>query len=320
MTGYRQAGAIRTVAVIGSGVIGAGWTAAFLGAGLEVRLFDPATDSARHTNAHVNHAWPQMVMLGRASQGDDWQARLTIAASLEDAARSADYVQENTPEQLHPKQELIERLDALAPAEVIIASSTSSFAITELQAACRHPGRIVLGHPFNPVHLMPLVEIGGGALTDPAAIGAAADFYTRLGKSPIKLRKEVFGHIANRLASALFREAVSLVAEDVASVSDIDMALSLGPALKWAIQGQFTSFHTTGGEGGLADFLAKFSPGVVRRWESMSTPDLLDPGLQAKLVGQMAELAGQRSVAEVAEAQDRKLLAILRLLAENPET
>lgn len=313
---YRDSNVIRTVAVIGAGVIGAGWAAAFLGSGRAVQLHDPDGSAGERTWAHVRHAWPQMVALGHAHADDNWEARLSFHATVEAAVQGADFVQENTPERLDLKQSLFAQLDALVGADVLIASSTSSFPISELSVKCINAARCVLGHPFNPVHLMPLVEVGGGEHTSDAAIDTALDFYRALGKVPIRLRQEIFGHIANRLTSAMFREAVSLVANGVASVEDIDNAVRFGPALKWAIQGQFATFHTSGGTGGLADFLPKFAPGIIRRWQTMTEPDLADPALQAMLVEQMRAAAGGREIGAIVEKQDRYLMELLKLFAD----
>jgi carnitine 3-dehydrogenase len=314
MPDYRSQNEVRSVATIGAGVIGAGWVAAYLASGRSVRLFDPAEGAAERTRAHVAGAWPQMVELGLAQPDDDWAPRLTVHDSLEDAVSGADFVQESTPERTDLKRSLFESLDRLVPAEVIVASSTSSLPITALQAGLASAHRFVLGHPFNPVHLLPLVEVGGGEATAEAAIVIAQALYEAMGKQPIRLRREIFGHIANRLTSAMFREAVRLVAEDYATIADIDRAISHGPALKWAIQGQFTTFHTSGGVGGLAEFLPKFSEGIVRRWSTMTDPALTDTDLQAKLIEQMAEASAGRSVADIAEHQDKMLMAMLKLL------
>jgi carnitine 3-dehydrogenase len=240
-----------------------------------------------------------------------------VHGDLESAVAGADFIQESTPERPDLKRGLFEQLDRLAPPDVIVASSTSSLPISELAAGLVTRGRFVLGHPFNPVHLMPLVELGGGEETDPTAIDAAQALYVAMGKRPVRLQREIFGHIANRLTSAMFREAVSLVASGTASVEDVDAAIRFGPALKWAIQGQFTTFHTSGGDGGLAAFLKHFSPGIIRRWETMTTPDLADPQLQAELVRQMADTTANRPVAELAAAQDDALVVLLQALGSS---
>ena len=318
MAAYCGADRIATVAAVGGGVIGSGWVAAFLGWSRAIRLYDPAPDAEVRTRAHVAHAWDQMVALGLAREGDDWESRCTVHATLEEAVAGADFVQESTPERTDVKRALFAELDRLVPPDVLIASSTSSLPITELQAGLATASRFVLGHPFNPVHLIPLVEVGGGTATDVAAVDTAVALYTTLGKQPIRLARELFGHIGNRLTSAMFREAVRLVVEGYASVADVDKAIRFGPALKWAIQGQFTTFHTSGGPGGLAEFLPKFAPGIVRRWSTMTDPALDDPAVQRLLVEQMDAAAEGRSVEEIADIQDERLMEMLKLLASAP--
>lgn len=314
MAAYRDHHVIRTVAAIGAGVIGSGWVAAFLGSGRSVRLFDPAEGAGERTRAHVAGAWDQMVALGVAQADDDWLGRLSFHADLADALEGADFIQESTPERPELKRALFEDLDRLAPADILVASSTSSLPISELQVGLTSAARFVLGHPFNPVHLVPLVEVGGGEATPAEVVDVVHALYTSMGKKPIRLQREIFGHIGNRLTSAMFREAVRLVAEGYASVEDIDKAIRFGPALKWAIQGQFTTFHTSGGEGGLAEFLPKFAPGIVRRWSTMADPPLTDPALQDLLVQQMEQAAHGKSMREIAAHQDAKLMAMLKLL------
>lgn len=316
MTAYRGADRVRTVAAVGGGVIGNGWVAAYLGSGRAVRLYDPMPGTEARTRAHVAGAWDQMAELGLARADDDWSPRLTVHADLADAVADADFVQESTPERTELKMSLFADLDRLAAPDVLVASSTSSLPITELQAGLATADRFVLGHPFNPVHLIPLVEVGGGEGTAAAAVDAALAFYTALGKQPIRLEREIFGHIGNRLTSAMFREAVRLVAEGYASVSDVDKAIRYGPALKWAIQGQFATFHTSGGAGGLAEFLPKFAPGIMRRWSTMADPALDDEKLRAMLVTQMEAAAGGRSVADIAAHQDDRLMEMLKLLTD----
>jgi 3-hydroxyacyl-CoA dehydrogenase len=310
---YRANDQIHTVATVGAGVIGAGWIATFLATGRYVRLNDPAEDAEDRTRAHIAGAWPQLRELGLVRE-ENWASRLTVHASLEDTLAGADFVQESTPERTDLKRALFADLDRLVPADILIASSTSSLPITELQAGLATADRFVLGHPFNPVHLIPLVEVGAGERTAPEAVDAAFEFYRMSGKQPIRIHREIFGHIGNRLASAMFREAVRLVAEGYATVEDVDQALRQGPALKWAIQGQFTTFHTSGGPGGLAAFLPKFAPGIMRRWSTMKDPPLADEALQTMLVAQMDAAAHGQTVEQIAQRQDAKLLEILKLL------
>lgn len=313
--GWRGDDRIRCVAVIGSGLIGSGWAAAFLASGRSVAVCDPAPDAPDKVRAHIGRAWPDMA--GHMASGAD-PAALTFHTDLTEALANADFVQENTPERAATKAALFEQLDTLLPDDVIVATSTSSLPITQLAADCTRGARFVLGHPFNPVHLMPLVETGGGARTDPAAIDAAQALYVAMGKQPVRLHREIFGHIANRLTSAMFREAVSLVANGIATVEDVDKAIRYGPALKWAIQGQFTTFQTSGGDGGLAAFLQHFAPGIIARWKSMADPDLADPKLQEMLAVQADEAHGGSPVAKIARRQDAMLLKILAALDEAP--
>lgn len=294
-------------------MIGSGWVAAFLARGLRVEIYDPAPGVGEKVRDYVAQAWPTLAALGRLAPDADPTA-VRVHDELAAALAEADFVQENTPERTEIKRGLFERLDALLPPDVIVASSTSSLPISELAAGLPTAARFVLGHPFNPVYMIPLVEVGGGVATDPDAIAAAEALYVAMGKHPVRLNREVFGHIANRLTSAMYREAVSLVAEGTATVGDVDAAVRHGMALKWVIQGLFTTSHTSGGEGGLAAFLKHFSPGIVRRWETMTTPDLMDASLQAKLVQQLDAAHPGETVAQIAARQDAKLLELLKLL------
>ncbi len=311
---YRGLDQIRKVGVVGAGLIGGGWVAAFLGRGYDVSVQDPSADAEARLRAQVEAAWPALESLGLSPGASP--DRLTFHADLAIALDGVDFVQENAPERPDVKAELYARLGDLLPADVIIASSTSGLPISLLQRDCRHPQRCVLGHPFNPVHMMPLVELGGGELTDPAAIDTATDFYVAMGKEPVRLHREIVGHIANRLTSAMFREAVSLVAEGYATVADVDRAIRFGPALKWAVQGQFTTFHTGGGDAGMEGFLRHFAPGIMNRWRTMTDPDLADPALQTKLTAQVIEANGHRPIADIARHQDAMVLRLLRALSE----
>jgi len=317
MAKYRGKDSIGTVVAIGGGVIGGGWAAAFLGSGRRVQLHDPAPGAAPRVRRHVEQAWPQMVALGLARKDDCWAERLTFHDCLEAALDGAEFVQESTPECADLKRSLFARLDKLVPADVLIGSSTSSLPISEMQAGLGSAARFVLGHPFNPVHLLPLVEVAGGSDTDPEAVDQAFAFYASLGKEPIRLNREIFGHIGNRLASAMFREAVRLVAEGYASVKDVDNAIRFGPALKWAIQGQFTTFHTSGGREGLAGFLPKFASGIQKRWETMADPPLDSEELQAELIRQMEEATAGRTVEQIAQRQDQLVMDMLAVLARD---
>jgi 3-hydroxyacyl-CoA dehydrogenase len=242
--------------------------------------------------------------------------RLRFAADPLEAVRRADVVQESAPERIELKQQLLADIDAVLPADRVIASSTSGFTVSAMQARMRHPERLVVGHPFNPPHVIPLVEVVGGGRTDPAAVDWALAFYAAVGKHPIRILKEIPGHLANRLQMALWREAVHMVAEGVASVADVDAAIALGPGLRWAIMGPALTFHLAGGVGGMSHFLDHFGSFMETRWRELGTP-ALTPALERRLVeGVEAEAAG-RSVAALAAMRDACLLDILAVLAKH---
>ena len=258
--------------------------------------------------------WPELEAVRGLAPGADAQ-NWTFSTDLESTLEACDFVQENTSENEALKIELYSRIDAALPRDVLIASSTSSLPITRLQSKCQYPERCVLGHPFIPTHLMPLVEVVGGEKTDPAAIDAAMLFYKGLGKRPVRLEREIFGHIANRLASALWREAVYLVTEGVATVEDVDAAVTYGPARKWAIAGPFTSYHLSGGKGGFASFLEHFGAGQQRRWDQLGTP-MLTPETRDLLIERVGESIGQRPRAEIETERDAQLVALSKALQE----
>src|SRR3954462_2174612 len=309
---------IRRVAIIGTGVIGASWTALFLAKGLDVVATDIAPDAETALRRFVKAAWPALERLGLASGAS--QSRLTFTADLPTAVRSADFVQENGPERIDFKQKLYRQLDDLLPADVIIASSSSGLTMSEIQAACRsHPERCVIGHPFNPPHLVPLVEIVGGAKTSEATIQRTSEFYTSLGKQTVRLRKEVPGHVANRLQSALAREVYYLVADGVVSVTDVDKARSWGPGLRWGIMGQVLLNHLGGGQGGIEHFFEQFPKPMTAWWKVLGAPELT-PEVQRKLIDGLHAEVGSRSISELEAQRDEILLGLLELRSkhENP--
>ena len=244
------------IAVIGAGVIGASWAALFLAHGHDVVATDPAPGAEAALRHGVAQAWPVLQRIGLKSGASP--ERLSFHTSLEAAVEGASFLQENGPERLDLKQDLFRRLDAAAAPGVVIASSSSTLSVTAMQAACGvEPGRIVLGHPFNPPHLIPLVEVVGGKATTDSTVATAMAFYRRLGKHPIRLKREIVGHVANRLQAALWQEAFHLVREGVADVADIDAAIAHGPGLRWALLGPFLNLHLSGGPGGLAALMQK---------------------------------------------------------------
>jgi 3-hydroxyacyl-CoA dehydrogenase len=300
---------IRRIAIIGTGVIGASWTALFLAKGLEVIATDVAPDAEAALKRFVDAAWPALERLGLAPGAS--KSPLTFTKDLSTALKTADYVQENGPERIDFKRTLYRQLDELLPADVIIASSSSGLTMSEIQSACQvHPERCVIGHPFNPPHLVPLVEIVGGAKTSEATIRRAIDFYSGLGKQAVRLHKEVPGHVANRLQAALAREVYYLVAEEVVSVADVDKALCWGPGLRWGIMGQVLLNHLGGGPGGIEHFFDQFTGPMTAWWKVLGAPELT-PAVRNKLIAGLHEEVGSRSIAELEAERDEVLLALL---------
>ncbi len=299
---------IKRVAVIGAGTIGASWAAYFLSRGIPVSASDPSPAAPDLLRRMIANSWPILMRLGGKPDADPnaW----TFDAEPAAACAGCDFVQESAPERLDIKQDLLARIDAATPPDVVIASSTSGLLASRLSERCAHPGRVVIGHPFNPPHLIPLVEVVGGAKGSPEAVAAAMDFYRAIGKHPIEIRKEVPGHLANRLQAALWREAVHLVAEGVATVADVDAAISEGPGLRWALMGPHTTFHLAGGEGGIAHFMHHLLPAVTSWWDDLGEP-VVDAGLQRAIVQGVDDATGGAGTAELAARRDAALVRLL---------
>ena len=300
----------RRVACIGAGTIGASWAAYFLSRGLEVVVSDPAPGAPDLLRRTIERAWPALQRLGAAPQADPTAWR--FEPNPVQAVEGADFVQESAPERYDVKKALLPKLDAVLPPEVVIASSSSGLLISRLSQGCVHAERCVIGHPFNPPHLVPLVEVVGGTTASRDAIDAALTFYRSVGKHPIEIRKEVPGHLANRLQAALWREAVHLVATGVASVADVDAAISEGPGLRWALMGPHATFHLAGGDGGMKHFLHHLLPAMQSWWEDLGAPTMT-PAVQTQLVEGVREEVGGLSVADLAARRDAFLIALLEL-------
>jgi 3-hydroxyacyl-CoA dehydrogenase len=303
--------AVRRVAVIGTGVIGAAWTAFFLSRGLAVTATDPADGAEDRLGQFVERAWPLLAELGLPAEADP--SAWTFHHAAEDAIAGADYVQENAPERLDTKRSVFAIADRLLGPGVVIASSASAMLMSPIQRGLRHPGRCVLAHPFNPPHLLPLVEISGGAETTAAAIEWTGRFFAHLGKEPILLNREISGHIAGRLGAAVWREAVSLVEQGIADVEAVDKAMRLGPGLRYALAGPHMIFHMGGGGGGLRHFIAHLGPAQERRWQELGQPRLTAELADVLVRGVEAE-AGGRSIDEMEARRDAQLVAILKAL------
>jgi len=301
----------RTVAIVGAGVIGAGWAAHFLRMGLDVTAWDPAPGAADRLARFVAAAWPALERLGlRDGASPD---RLAFAGSLAGAVGEAGFVQESAPEVLAAKIALLAELDALTPADVVIGSSTSGFLMTSLAAGTTHPGRFVVGHPFNPPYLIPLVEVVGGRATDPAAVAWAEKFYTATGKVCLTMAREVPGFVGNRLQEALWREALHMIDSGEATVRQIDDAITYGPGLRWALMGPMLTFHLAGGQGGMARMLDHFGPALLEPWTRLTAPELT-PRLRDMVVGGVGEAVGQVPVPELERRRDAFLTDLLLLL------
>jgi 3-hydroxyacyl-CoA dehydrogenase len=306
---------ITRVAIVGAGVIGASWATAFLARGMDVVASDPAPGAEDALRKTVDAQWPAMQQIG-LSPGASTK-RLRFAASPEIAVAGVGFVQENGPERLDIKRELFRRLDEAAPPEALLATSTSTITISEFQDACaRHPERVVLGHPFNPPHLIPLVEVGGGKQTAPDAIERALNFYRAMGKHPIHLRREVVGHVANRLQAALWREAFHLVKSGVASVADIDAAIAHGPGLRWSLLGPFMNLHLSGGAGGVGALFGKplwqATEGV---WGDLGSVTV-DADLGERVAAGVDDELGERDLTEVVRQRDEALVKLLKLKSQ----
>jgi 3-hydroxyacyl-CoA dehydrogenase len=302
---------IRRIAIIGTGVIGASWTALFLARGLQVVATDIAPNAEASLRKFVDAAWPALKRLGLSPGAS--LSNLKFTAALTQAIDGVDLVQENGPERVDFKQKLYGQLDELLPPEVIIASSSSGLTMSEIQkGAAAHPERCVIAHPFNPPHLIPLVEIVGGAKTSEATIGRAEEFYTSIGQRTVRLNKEMPGHVANRLQAALAREVYYLVAEGVVNAADVDTALSWGPGLRWGIMGNMMLNHLGGGPGGIEHFFQQFSGPMTAWWKTLGSP-VLTPEVQKKLVNSVEAEVGSRSVAELEAERDQVLLGLLEL-------
>jgi carnitine 3-dehydrogenase len=308
---------IKRVAIIGAGTIGASWSALFLAHGLDVVATDinpRAEDSLRQTVARV---WPDLLHLGIVQEGRS--GTLHFEPDLLKAVAEADFVQENAIEREAEKIELLAAIDAHISPDVVIASSSSAITISAMQQKCRYPDRVVLGHPFNPPHLIPLVEVAGGKLTSEEALVVAETFYQRMGKSTIRLNTEIYGHVANRLQAAVFREAIHLLQSGVASLSDIDKAITEGPGLRWGLMGPFLTFHLAGGPGGMRAFMQQFAGMQTKLWAELGNPALA-PEDQRLVIEALAKAVGEKPVPAFTAQRDNSLLALLAARQKIPTT
>ena len=300
------------VAVLGAGVIGASWTTLFLAAGLEVDVYDQAPGTEQNVKKFIEHAWPTLTALDMTSKGNP--DRVTFHRDAGTAVEKAQFVQESIPERLELKHELFALIEPKLLPDAIIASSASGLMVSEMQQGWRNPSRFLLGHPFNPPHLIPLVELLTNERTEDGVLEAAEHFYQQVGKVTIRVKREVPAHVANRLQAALWREAIHLVQSGIASVEDVDKAVWAGPGLRWAAMGPHMLFHLGAGSGGMQEFCNRYRESFHRWWA-----DLGEVELSADLAHQLAEgvaaEAGGRSVEDASAERDALIVSMLKASA-----
>jgi 3-hydroxyacyl-CoA dehydrogenase len=305
---------IRRIAIVGTGVIGASWAAEYLARGFDVVATDPAPNAEANLRKLIDEAWKDLTSIG-LSKGAS-RDRLSFTANMKEALSEADLVQENAPERPDFKMALYAEMDEVVPVDSLIASSSSGITPSVIQSRCKHPERVVIGHPFNPPHVIPLVEVVGGAKTSPDAIRQAISFYASIGKKPIHLKKELPGHVANRFQAALYREMLYVIEQGVLSVEDADAAVSYGPGLRWGVMGQSLQWHLGGGAGGIKHFMEHLMPPLEGSMKTLGMPNVTPELKQEVINGVMREAAG-RSVEQLAQAENRILIGLLKLRAES---
>jgi carnitine 3-dehydrogenase len=303
---------IRRVAVVGTGVIGASWAAQYLARGLDIVATDPAPDAEANLRKYVDEAWEQLEEIGLSAGAS--RDRLTFTKDMGQALAQADFVQENGPERPDFKMKLFADMDEATPVDSIIASSSSGITPSVMQSDCKHPERVIVGHPFNPPHIIPLVEVVGGTKTSPEAIQQAMRFYSSIGKKAIHLHKELPGHVANRLQAALYREMLYLIEQGVLSVEDTDTAVSYGPGLRWGVMGQSLQWHLGGGAGGIDHFMEQLMDPLAAMMKTLGNPEVT-PELKQTIVEGVTREAAGRSVDELAREENEVIIGLLRLRA-----
>ena len=308
---------IRRIAIVGTGVIGASWAAEYLAHGFDVVATDPAPNAEANLRKYVDAAWPALTAMGLAPKAS--RDRLSFTLDMKAAVSQADLVQENGPERPDFKIKLFADIDAATPVDSIIASSSSGITMSVMQSACKHPERCVIGHPFNPPHMIPLVEVVAGEKTSPETVERAIAFYESIGKKPIHLRKEVVGHVANRLQAALYREVVNLIHLGVLDVADADTAVCWGPGLRWGVMGPNLLFHLGGGAGGIKHFMDHLSGPLASWWKDLGSFAEWPDGSKQTIIDGVLEEADGRSLDQLAETRDEVLLGLRQLRTKYAE-
>jgi carnitine 3-dehydrogenase len=305
---------VHRVAIVGTGVIGASWAAQYLARGFDVVATDPAPNAEANLRKYIDDAWPALSTIGLSPNASS--DRLKFTADMKAALSEADFVQENAPERPDFKIKLYAAMDDATPPDSIIASSSSGITPSVMQSACARPERVLVGHPFNPPHIIPLVEVVGGAKTAPAAVERAIAFYASIGKKPIHLHKEMPGHVGNRLQAALYREVMYLIQQGVLSVTDADDAVSWGPGLRWGVMGPSLQWHVGGGAGGIQHFMEHLMDPLAEMFKTLGDPEVSAQLKQTIADGVLKE-AVDRSVEQLAQQENEALLGLLRLRAQH---
>jgi carnitine 3-dehydrogenase len=304
---------IRRIAIVGTGVIGASWAAYYLSRGFDVIATDPAPNAETNLRKYIDNAWPVLARAGLSAGAS--RERLTFTTNMSEALANADLVQENAPERPDFKIKLFADMDQAAPQDAILASSSSTITMDVSQSACKRPERCVIGHPFNPPHIVPLVEVVGGAKTSEEVIERAMSFYASIGRKPIRLHKALPGHAANRLQAALYKEMLFLIQQGVLSVADADVAVNYGPGLRWGVMGQSLQWHLGGGVGGIQHFMEHLMPPLEGMMKSLQMPDVT-PALKQTIIDGVLKEARGHAVEQLANAENDVMLGALALRAK----
>jgi carnitine 3-dehydrogenase len=301
---------VKTIGIVGCGLIGMSWAAYYLAKGFAVRATDPVADAEKKMRAYIESAWPLLEELGLEPGAD--KNKLFFSTNLKEALAGVDFVQENGPERIDLKLKLFKDISDAIGHDVIIASSSSGIPVSDFQGQATNPARILLGHPFNPPHVIPLVEVVGGKLTSAENVTRAVSFYAQIGKKPVRMNKEMKGHIANRIQAAVFREVLYLLEHNVASLADIDIAMAHGPGLRWAILGQFMNADLGGGEGGIKHLLEHLGPAMEGWWADLGRIEHVTPQMAEKAEAGVNEILKNYKADDIAAARDNVLLQTLK--------
>jgi len=302
---------VKQITVVGTGVIGNGWIARFLANGYDVIACDPAQHAELRMRKAIDQAWPTLEKLGLAEGAS--KNRVTFESNLAKAVKNADFIQENVPEREDLKRKVLAEIDQHAKPEAIIASSTSGLKPSTLQQDCQMPERVIVAHPFNPVYLVPLVELVGGEKTDQKIIKMAEDFYHSINMKPLILSTEIEGHVADRLMEAIWREALHIVNDGVATTEEVDAAIVYGPGLRWALMGPFLTLHLAGGEQGMRHMLEQFGPALKLPWTKLVAPELTEE-LSNKVIEGCEQQTKGHSISALEQRRDEFLIELMQLL------